>query len=161
MDRNSTVLLRLEDALNHSVGEDARRSLDSMDIVGQIGYWLLVALAAILTLGVRTKLDAGLHTILGALFFVSGAVVITASGADKTHALWVIPSGFFIAVLMAYLSAQSGLLSFPFRVLASLFAAIVRIGIPVDRIRAAQDAELVAAIDEWALREEATKRGGQ
>jgi hypothetical protein len=86
-----------------------------MDIVGQIGYWLLVALAAILTLGVRTKLDAGSHTILGALFFVSGAVVITASGADKTHALWVIPSGFFIAVLMAYLSAQSALVCQPLR----------------------------------------------
>lgn len=121
-----------------------------MDIVGYIGYAALIVLAAVWTLGVRMKLDAGAHTVLGALFFVIGAVVVGISGADKFHSFWVIPAGFIFAVAMAYLAAHIPLLFGPFRLLASLFANVVRVGIPKHRILAAQETGLKVSIDEWA-----------
>lgn len=121
-----------------------------MDILGYIGYAALTVLAAIWTLGVRIKLDAGAHTVLGALFFVVGAVVVGISGADKLHSFWVIPAGFIFAVVMAYLAAHIPLLFGPFRLLAGLFANVVRVGISEHRIRVAQEAGLKASIDEWA-----------
>lgn len=123
-----------------------------MDTLGTIGYWLLVVLAAIWTMGVRTKLDAGVHTILGALFLLIGAVVLSVSGADKIHSLWIVPGGMVFAILMAYVGAHLPLLFAPFRILASAFAALVRVGIPAHQIRAAQEAGLKASIDEWASR---------
>ena len=39
-----------------------------MEIIGYIGYAVLLALAASWTLGVRVKLDAEVSTILGAFF---------------------------------------------------------------------------------------------
>jgi len=109
-----------------------------MDILGSIGYWLLVALAVIWTAGVRTRLEAGEHTILGALFLLIGAIALGVSGADKIHSLWIAPAGLVFAILMAYVAAHSPLLFAPFRVLASLFAKLVRLGIPVHKIHAAQ-----------------------
>jgi hypothetical protein len=111
-----------------------------MDILGLIGYGLLVTLAAIWTLAVRTKLDVGSDLILGALFLLSGAVALTLTDTAKAHALWIIPAGYLFTVLMVFLSAYCVILFLPFRVLASLFVAIVRVGIPAQRIRAAQEA---------------------
>jgi len=129
-----------------------------MDILGSIGYWLLVALAVIWTAGVRTRLEAGEHTILGALFLLIGAIALGVSGADKIHSLWIAPAGLVFAILMAYVAAHSPLLFAPFRVLASLFAKLVRLGIPVHKIHAAQEAGLKASIDEWASRYESGSR---
>ena len=128
-----------------------------MEILGYIGYAALMALAAIWTFGVRVKLDAGANTILGALFFVVGALWVGTSGADKLHSLWLIPAGFIFAVVMAYVAAHTPLLFAPFRLIASLFAAVVRVGIPADRIRAAQEAGLKATVEEWASRREDKK----
>jgi len=128
-----------------------------MDIPGQIGYWVLVVLAAIWTVGVRTKLDAGTHTILGTLFLLVGAVVLTVSDADKVHSLWIVPAGLVFAILMAYVGAHAPLLFAPFRVLASFFAALIRVGIPAHQIRAAQEAGLKASIEEWASKAEGKK----
>ncbi|OGA41656.1 MAG: hypothetical protein A3G24_09635 [Betaproteobacteria bacterium RIFCSPLOWO2_12_FULL_62_13] len=128
-----------------------------MDILGHIGYWALVALAVIWTVGVRIKLDAGTHTVLGALFFLISAVVLTVSGADKLHSLWIIPAGLVFAILMAYAGAHFPFPFAPFRLLASLFAGLIRAGIPPHRIRAAQEAGLKASIEEWASRAEGKK----
>ena len=128
-----------------------------MEILGYIGFAALVALAAIWTIGVRVKLDAGANTILGALFFVVGAVWLSISDADKLHSLWVIPAGFIFAILTAYLPAYIPPLFGPFRLIASLFAAVVRVGIPANRIRAAQEVGLKASVEEWASRRGDTK----
>lgn len=128
-----------------------------MEILGYIGYAVLLALAAIWTFGVRVKLDVGANTVLGTLFFVVGAVVLGVSSADKLHSLWVIPAGFIFAILMAYVAAHVPLLFGPFRMLASFFASVVRVGIPAHRIRAAQEAALKASIEEWASEHEEKK----
>jgi hypothetical protein len=128
-----------------------------MDILGYVGFAVLVVLAVTWTIGVRVKLDAGANTILGAVFFIVGAGWLSISGADRLHSLWLIPAGFVFAILAAYLSAYSPMLFGPFRLIASLFAAIIRLGIPAHRIRAAQEAGLKASIEEWASRREDTK----
>jgi len=128
-----------------------------METLAYIGYWALIALAAIWTIGVRVKLDAGVPTILGALFFLAGAIAIGISGADRLHSLWIIAAGFAFTILMTYVGAYLPLLFAPFRLLASMFARVVRIGIPADRIKAAQEAGLRASIDEWASRTEGRK----
>jgi len=65
-----------------------------MDTVGNIGFAVLLVLAVIWTLGVRVKLDAGVHVILGALVFLAGAIAIGISGANRLHSLWVLAAGF-------------------------------------------------------------------
>ena len=78
-----------------------------MEIFGYVGYAALLMLAVIWTIGVRAKLDAGANTILGALFFVAGAVWLSTSNADKLHSLWLIPAGFIFAVVTAFLSVRT------------------------------------------------------
>jgi hypothetical protein len=129
-----------------------------VEILGYIGYAALIALAAIWTLGVRIKLALAAHTVLGALFFVVGAVALSLSGSDKLHSLWIIAAGYVFAILMGLLAAHVPWLFRPFRLLASVFAAIVRVGIPAERVQAAQIADLKTTIDEWASRTEGTKK---
>ena len=129
-----------------------------METLAYISYWALIALAAIWTLGVRIKLDAGVAVILGALFFLAGAIAIGISGADRLHSLWIIAAGFAFTFVMSYVGAYLPLLFAPFRLLASIFARVVRIGIPADRIKAAQEAGLKAFIDEWAKKVEGKKK---
>ena len=121
-----------------------------METIGYIGYAVLLALAASWTFGVRVKLDAEVSTILGALFFVMGAFILAVTGPGKLHSLWVIPAGFIFAVLMAYFAAHVPLLFGPFRLLASVFARVVRIGIPSHQILAAQEAGLKTSIEKSA-----------
>ena len=121
-----------------------------MDILGYIGFAVLIFLAVTWTIGVRAKLDAGVHTIIGALFFLVAAIVLGVSGANKLHSLWVIPSGFILALLLSLLAAHVPPVFSLFRLLASAFASIVRVGIPTEKVKAAQDAGLRATMDEWA-----------
>jgi vacuolar-type H+-ATPase subunit I/STV1 len=129
-----------------------------VEIFGYIGYAALLALAAIWTLGVRIKLALAAHTVLGALFFVVGAIALGLSGADKLHAFWIIAAGYIVAIVMGFLAAHVPWLFRPFRLLASVFAAVARVGIPTERVQAAQIADLKATIDEWASRTEETKK---
>jgi len=61
-----------------------------------------------------------------------------------------IPAGFIFAVVTAFLAVRTPPLFAPLQLIASLFAAVVRVGIPAERIRAAQDAGLRASVEEWA-----------
>lgn len=128
-----------------------------MEIIGYIGYAALLLLAVAWTIGVRAKLDAGTNTILGALFFVVGAVWLAVSDANKLHSVWLIPSGFIFAIATAYLAVHIPPLFAPLRLLASLFAAIVRVGIPEQRICATQEAGLRATVEEWASKNQERK----
>lgn len=128
-----------------------------MDMIGYMAYIALIALAVIWTVGVRIRLDAGTHSILGAIFFVVGAIWLGVSGADKFHSLWIIPAGFVFSILASYIGAHASSLYFPFRIIASLFANIVRIGISTEKIRASREAGLKASIDDWASRHEEKK----
>ncbi len=118
-----------------------------MEILGYVGFAALILLAATWTIGVRVQLGAGVHTIFGALFFLVAAIVLTVSDADKLHSLWIVPAGFVLAALLSLLAVHAPPLFSIFRLLASGFAAIVRVGIPRERIEAALQADVRATID--------------
>lgn len=121
-----------------------------MEILGYTGFAVLIFLAVTWTIGVRVKLDAGVHTILGALFFLTATVILTVSGANKLHALWLIPSGFILPLLVSLLALRVPLVFGIFRFVGSVFAGIVRVGISPEKIKAAQEAGLRASIEEFA-----------
>jgi hypothetical protein len=121
-----------------------------MDILGYIGFAVLIFLAVTWTIGVRVKFDAGIPTIAGALFFLAAAIFLGVSGANKLHSLWVVPVGFIFTVLLSLLAVHVPPALSLFKLLASAYASIVRVGIPAAKIKAARDAGLKATIDEWA-----------
>jgi hypothetical protein len=129
-----------------------------VDIFGYIGFIVLIFLAITWTVGVRVKLDAGVHTIIGALFFLVAAIVLGVSGANKLHSLWIIPAGFILTAYLSLLAVYVPPVFSLFRLLASVFAAIVRVGIPAEKIKAAQDEGLKVTIDKWASQMEKKKK---
>jgi len=109
-----------------------------MELLGNTGFIVLLLLAGTWVVGVRTKLDAGTTVIIGALYFLTATLVLAFSDISKLNSLWLVPSGFAFLLLVSLLSAYLPVLAFPFRILASLFASIVRIGIPAHKIQAAR-----------------------
>ncbi len=125
-----------------------------MDIVGYVGYAVLVILAIIWTIGVRAQLGAGTHTIVGALYFVIGAIVIPVFNVNMLHALWVIPIGFLFSGIIAPILIRIPILSFLIRLVAGIFTGAVRIGVPRQKIEEAQAASMQSSIDEGFDKEE-------
>ncbi|RJQ56614.1 MAG: hypothetical protein C4526_01260 [Nitrospiraceae bacterium] len=124
-----------------------------MEILGYVGYTILCFLAITWTIGVRMKLDAGVPTIFGALFFLTSAVVLAILGLNKLHSLWIIVAGFAFSALSAPIALSIPIISAPFRILVGLFAGIVRVGIPSHKIKAAQDAGMRTTMGELAKRQ--------
>lgn len=125
-----------------------------MVIVNYVGYGVLWLLAITWTIGVRVKLDAGIHTILGALFFLGSAMILGVFGINKLHSLWLIPCGLAIPVLITPIFLGIPVISQPLRVLASVFADIVRVGIPSEKIKAAQEAGITHSLSIMSLSSE-------
>lgn len=121
-----------------------------MEILGYVVYAVLCFLAVTWTIGVRVKLDAGVPTIFGALFFLVSAVVLAILEINKLHSLWLIPAGFAVSAFVAPIALSIPVISLPFRIPASIFAGIVRVGIPSHKIKAAQEAGMREAIEQFA-----------
>jgi hypothetical protein len=60
-----------------------------MQILGYIGYAILILFATTWTLSVRIKLGAGLFTIVGVLFYVVAAIFLGVFGINKLHSWWL------------------------------------------------------------------------
>lgn len=113
-----------------------------MEILGYVGYAILCFLAVTWAIGIRVTLDASVATILTALFLVVSVLVIGLAGINKLNSFWIIAAGFLFSSLIAPLVLTFPLVSAPFRLLAGIFAGIMRIGIPKERIKEAQDARM-------------------
>jgi hypothetical protein len=120
-----------------------------MDILGYIGYAVLIFLAVTWTIGVRVKLEANIFTILGALFFVSSAVFVGVFGINKFHSLWIVPTGFVFMYLNIFIAVRIPSLFRLLTFFGSVFANIIRIGIPEEKIKAAQEADIKATVERW------------
>ncbi|OGV77139.1 MAG: hypothetical protein A3I83_06050 [Methylotenera sp. RIFCSPLOWO2_02_FULL_45_14] len=120
-----------------------------MEILGYVGFSILIFLAFTWTIGVRVQLAAGVPTIFGALFFLIAAFVLFVSGLNKLHSLWIVLTGFCLIFFINLLSIYAPFVYGIFQLIASVFADIVRVGIPEEKIRAAQDADARAAIERW------------
>ena len=121
-----------------------------MQIIGYIIYGVLIIFAIAWTSGVRTDLGLGIPTILGALFFVIAAIALYMFEMPKIHSLWLLPSGFVFVMLCNYIiSASIPLLSGILIMVGSLYASLVRIGIPKEQIETAQHLSNVEAVKNW------------
>ena len=119
-----------------------------MQILGYIGYTILIFFALTWTLGIRVKLEVGLHTIMGALFYMIAAILLGVLGINKLHSWWLLPSGFiFVMICTFILSTRIPLLYSLVKILGSIYAWIIRIGIPAHRITTAQHADAVETIE--------------
>ena len=126
-----------------------------MQILGYIGYAILIFFALTWALGVRVKLEVGLHTIMGALFYMVTAILLGVLGINKLHSWWLLPSGFiFVMVCTFILSARIPLLYNLVKILGSIYAGIIRIGIPSDKIKASQHADTMETIERVFSNEE-------
>ena len=119
-----------------------------MQILGYIGYAILIFFALTWTLGVRVKLEVGLHTIMGALFYVVAAILLGVLGINKLHSWWLLLSGFiFVVVCTFILYARIPLLYSLVKILGSIYAGIIRTGIPSEKIKSAQHADAMETIE--------------
>lgn len=119
-----------------------------MDILGYIGYSILIFFALTWTLGVRVKLEAGLFTIMGSLFYVIAAICLGLFGINKLHSWWLLPSGFAFVMLCTFILAHRVPLLYSLvKILGSFWAGIVRIGIPSKKIKQIQAIDAMATVD--------------
>ena len=119
-----------------------------MQILGYIGYAILIFFALIWTLGVRVKLGVGLHTIMGALFYMIAAILLGVLGINKLHSWWILPSGFICVMICTFiLSVRIPLLYSLVKFLGSVYAGIIRVGIPSEKIKAAQYFDAMETIE--------------
>jgi hypothetical protein len=120
--------------------------LEILQILGYVGFAVLIFLAVTWTIQIRIELGAGVPVMAGTLFFLVAALVLIYSGANKLHSLWIIPAGFALTRFTAYSTIPMRPIFNVIRFFASCFAMIVRIGIPSQRIDAALNADDLAAV---------------
>ncbi len=122
-----------------------------MEYLGYAGYAVLVFFAVAWIAGVRMKPDLSLHTALGSLFFSSAAVLLWCLEINKLYAWLALPLGFaFSALCLFILAARVPVLSDLVKVIGSLYASIIRLGAPQEKIRRAQALSNKEAIEKWA-----------
>ena len=121
-----------------------------MQIIGYISYGVLIFFAIAWTRGVRTELGLGIPTILGAWFYVIAAIALYILEIPKIHSLWLLPSGFVFVMLCTFiLSAKIPLLSGTLKMVGSLYASTIRIGISKEKIKLAQHMDNMEAVRNW------------
>jgi len=129
-----------------------------MQILGYVGYAILIFFAVTWTLAVRVKLGAGLFTIMGALFYMVTSILLGVFGINKLHSWWLLPSGFIFVMLCTFILAHRVPLLYSLvKILGSVYAVIVRIGIPMEKIRNAQCRDAYETVERIYGRTNGTK----
>jgi len=129
-----------------------------MEIIGYIGFLILVFFAVMWTIGIRLKLDLGVPTIIGALFFMISVIVLGLGGYNKLHSYWLIVVGFALVPLLGFIGGYFRPIFEIFRLISSIYSGIIRIGIPKEKIKAAQDLDLKQQIEEFSSKMEKKKQ---
>jgi hypothetical protein len=89
---------------------------------------------------------------MGALFYMVAAIFLGVLGINKMHSWWLLPSWFiFVVVCTFILYAHIPLLYSIVKILGSIYARIIRIGIPSEKITAAQHADAIEIIERLFL----------
>ncbi len=121
-----------------------------MQIIGYIGYAILIFMAIVWTLGVRVKLELVTPTIMGAFFLLTATLVLWLCDINKIHSWWILPCGFvFMYLCIQILVYEVFFLCGMIKYIAFIFSWILRIGIPRDKIRKAQQADAKQIVEEY------------
>jgi len=109
-----------------------------MEVLGYIGYGLLIFFAVGWIIGVRLNLSLSVQTISGSLFFLVSAVAIFTFNLNKLHSFWLIPAGFGFTFFVGLASVYMPYLYSIIKVVVCIYGSIVRIGISQERIEQGQ-----------------------
>jgi len=120
-----------------------------MEILGYIGYGLLLFFAVTWNLGVRTQLSAGIGAIMGALFYTSAAIVVPLCDINLLHSWWLIPAGFVILPFIGVLIVNVPIALLLFRSIAYIYSSIIRVGISPERIQHALHADAHRQVNQF------------
>ena len=113
-----------------------------MEIFGYIGYFILIFFSLTWMLGVRIKLETGLSTIICSLFYTVCSILLTISEINKYHSWWILPMGFFLVMLSSKIMGyRIFILHNLIKIIGSTYGRLIRIGIPAEKIKAAQHAD--------------------
>jgi hypothetical protein len=123
-----------------------------MNIIGYIGYAVLIYFAIAWTINIRIQLGVGVPVIFTTLYFLVSALVVGILGINKLHCWWIVPSGFILVILISLLPVHIPFLFHLIKIVSSAFSTIIRLGIPTSRIKAEQDAATKAVIEEFFSR---------
>lgn len=118
-----------------------------METLGFIAYIILLIIALGWIIGVRIKLGLINSTILGSLFFTASAIVLPLIKASLIHSLWIIPAGFLVSIVSAYIMPHSKLFTKVVNLLVNTYAGIIRIGIDKEKIKESQKKSIFNAIE--------------
>lgn len=126
-----------------------------LDIIGFVGYFLLLFFAITWGIGVRKKLDASNWTIFGALLFLISSIILPVYNLNLLHSFWIIIVVYLITLIIPYIYAYNvPVLKSLITLFASLYANIIRIGIPNSTIRESTEKSNRAFVKEWAEKKE-------
>jgi hypothetical protein len=113
---------------------------------------LLCGLAILWLYGIRTQLGCCIQVVLSSMFFTGCVIVLPISGLSFLHSWWMIPSGYFVAFISTF-GMSTPIIGPTLMLFGSLYAIVVRVGIPEDMIRAAKQAACRETFVRWALDE--------
>ena len=115
-----------------------------MEILGYILFAVLWFIAVVWAYGVRIR-PVVPATAASALYFLILALIVTFSDIEKIHLVWLIPvlyvMGFINPILI-----NLPLIGYVLTMLASLYALILRLGIPANRISKAYSDDFIDTI---------------
>jgi hypothetical protein len=103
--------------------------IHNMETLGYISYGILCLISLYYILGIRLKSDANIFTIFSSLFLTTFAILIPILGMSYLNSLWVIPAGIILTFLLAQFFISLGAIGNLIKILTSLYASILRIGI--------------------------------
>ncbi len=122
-----------------------------LTILGYIGYFLLLFFAITWGIGVRKKYDASNWTIFGALLFLISAIVFPFTNLNLLHSFWIIIIIYLITIIIPYIySYNIPILKSFITLCASIYANLIRIGIPKAIIKERAGKSTRAFVKEWA-----------
>lgn len=130
-----------------------------MIILSYIGYSILVIFALTWALGVRYKFSLVSNLIIVSLYYVTACIYLPMSDLSLNHSWWIIPSGFLLGfILFPFMSIP--FFSHLIRLVASVYAGILRIGIPASEIARIRDKENWDTVNKYFDSKKSEKQNG-
>lgn len=121
-----------------------------MQIIGIIGYVILIFIALTWAVGVRTRLETSREVIFVAFLFMVFAICIPVLGIELIYSwLFIIIAYLSSFAIMAILSNDIPFLLSIINPFVLLYAGLIRLGIPAERIQQAKKEHAKQAIENY------------
>lgn len=120
-----------------------------MEIFGIIGYVVLIILAVIWAVGIRIRLGAVIPTILMGLVFTIFAIAIPIMGISYLYSWVFIAIGYIASFIFVFILDSVPFIKNILIFIGSIYAGIIRVGIPVEKIKRQQIQDTAESVANW------------